>query len=79
MAADEEVALAILNVYRPVIDGLVLDLHDHVFGSAGDSIVAEFASPVEAVRCTVKIQQEIEARNAALPEGGMLLLHTGST
>jgi class 3 adenylate cyclase len=25
-----------------------------VFGSAGDSVIAEFASPVEAVRCATE-------------------------
>ncbi len=68
MGADEEATLATLNTYREVIDRLVLDLHGRVFGSAGDSVIAEFASPVEAVRCSVEIQQEIEARNAYLPE-----------
>ncbi len=68
MGADEEATLATLNAYREVIDRLVMDLHGRVFGSAGDSVIAEFASPVEAVRCAVEIQQEIEARNASLPE-----------
>jgi class 3 adenylate cyclase len=45
-----------------------VDFHGRVFGSAGDSVIAEFASPVEAVRCAAEIQQEIEARNANLPE-----------
>jgi adenylate cyclase len=68
MAADEEATLAMLNAYREVIDRLVVDLRGRVFGSAGDSVIAEFASPVEAVRCAVEIQQEIEARNANLLE-----------
>ncbi len=68
MGADEEATLATLNAYRGVIDRLVADRHGRVFGSAGDSVIAEFASPVEAVRCAVEIQQEIEARNANLPE-----------
>jgi len=68
MGADEEATLATLNAYREIIDRLVVDLHGRVFGSAGDSVIAEFASPVEAVRCAVDIQQEIEARNADLPE-----------
>ena len=37
-------------------------------GSAGDSVLAEFASPVEAVQCAVEIQNELETRNAQLPE-----------
>jgi adenylate cyclase len=68
MEADEEATLATLNAYREVIDRLVIDLHGRVFGSAGDSVIAEFASPVEAVRCAVEIQQEIETRNANLSE-----------
>ena len=39
-----------------------------VFGSAGDSVIAEFASPVEAVRCATEIQLELDKRNADLPE-----------
>jgi len=63
MEADEEATLATLNAYREVIDRLVVDLHGRVFGSAGDSVIAEFASPVEAVRCAVEIQQGIKVRN----------------
>ncbi len=68
MEADEEATPATLNAYREVIDTLVADHHSRVFGSAGDSIIAEYTSPVEAVCCAVEIQQEIEARNVSLPE-----------
>ena len=67
MEADEEATLATLNAYRQVIDGLIVDHRGRVFGSAGDSVIAEFASPVEAVRCAIDIQREIENRNADLP------------
>ncbi len=52
MEADEEATLATLSAYRRVIDGLVADHRGRVFGSAGDSVIAEFASPVEARRRT---------------------------
>ena len=77
MGADEEATLATLNAYREIIDRLVVDLHGRVFGSAGDSVIAEFASPVEAVRCAVEIQQEIEARNANLPEDRRMRFRIG--
>jgi adenylate cyclase len=77
MGADEEATLATLNVYREIIDRLVVDLHGRVFGSAGDSVIAEFASPVEAVRCAVEIQQEIEVRNATLPEDRRMRFRIG--
>ncbi len=31
-------------------------------------MIAEFASPVEAVRCATEIQLELDKRNADLPE-----------
>ncbi len=77
MGADEEATLATLNAYREVIDRLVADHRGRVFGSAGDSVIAEFASPVEAVRCAVEIQQEIEARNANLPEDRRMRFRIG--
>ena len=36
----------------------------HVFGSAGGSVVTEFASLVEAVRCAADIQRDLERRSA---------------
>jgi class 3 adenylate cyclase len=39
-----------------------------IVGTAGDSVLAEFASVVDAVRCAVEIQEEVKARNSNLPE-----------
>ncbi|MDX1401500.1 MAG: adenylate/guanylate cyclase domain-containing protein, partial [Kiloniellales bacterium] len=66
MGNDEEATLATLSAYREVIDGLVTNHRGRVFGSAGDSVIAEFTSPVEAVRCALEVQQELESRNADL-------------
>ncbi len=77
MEADEEATLTTLNAYREIIDGLVADHRGCVFGSAGDSVVAEFASPVEAVRCAIAIQTEIEGRNADLPDDRRMSLRIG--
>ena len=77
MEADEEATLATLNACRQAIDGLVNDHRGRVFGSAGDSVIAEFASPVEAVRCGVEIQQELETRNAELPEDRRMQFRIG--
>ncbi len=77
MEADEEATLATLNAYREVIDRLVEDHRGRVFGSAGDSVIAEFASPVEAVRCAVEIQRELEKQNAELPEDRRMRFRVG--
>ena len=77
MEADEEATLHTLNAFREVIDGLVARHRGRVFGSAGDSVIAEFASPVEAVRCAVEIQQDLETRNADFPEDRRLRFRIG--
>jgi class 3 adenylate cyclase len=61
---DEAATLATLKAYREVIDGLISNHTGRIFGSAGDSVIAEFASPVEAVRCATEIQLEIGKWNA---------------
>ena len=77
MEADEEATARRLSTYREIIEGLVVTHHGRVFGSAGDSVIAEFASPVEAVRCAVDIQQELEAQNVDLAEDRRMRLRIG--
>jgi class 3 adenylate cyclase len=68
MAADEEGTLAALNARRQVIDELIARHRGRIFTTAGDSVMPEFASAVEAVRCAAAIQREIARRNADPPE-----------
>lgn len=77
MGRDEESTFAVLKAYRQVIDDLIEHHDGRVFGSAGDSVIAEFASPVEAVRCATEIQLEIDKRNADLPEASRLRFRIG--
>jgi len=77
MGADEEATLSTLDAYRRVIDGLIGSHRGRVFGTAGDSVIAEFASPVEAVRCAVEIQQQIEDCNRVLPERRIMRFRIG--
>ena len=77
IGVDGEGTLRTLRAYRAVIDGLVASHHGRVFGSAGDSVVAEFASPVEAVRCAAEIQQAIDKRNADTPEDRRMVFRIG--
>ena len=77
MGEDEEGTLATLKAYREVIDGLIAGHEGRVFGSAGDSVIAEFASAVEAVRCAVNIQRDLEERNADLPDDHRMRFRIG--
>jgi class 3 adenylate cyclase/TolB-like protein len=77
MDVDEETTLHTLRAYRQIIDGLVASHSGRVFGTAGDSVIAEFASPVEAVRCAVEIQQNLEDSNADLPKDSLMRFRIG--
>ncbi|MCZ6813469.1 MAG: adenylate/guanylate cyclase domain-containing protein, partial [Alphaproteobacteria bacterium] len=68
MRADEEATLGTLTEYREIIDGLIARHDGRIFGTAGDSVLAEFGSAVEAVRCAVEIQEELRVRNTEQPD-----------
>ena len=67
MSADEEATLQTLHASRTITDSLIAQHHGRIVGTAGDSILAEFASVVEAVQCAVEIQQALKTRNSAVP------------
>src|ERR1700758_1453453 len=68
MRADEEGTYRALQDCRKLIDRLIGEHDGRIFGTAGDSVVAEFPSPVEAVRCATEIQHAIELLEAKSPE-----------
>src|SRR5712691_2766454 len=67
MGKDEEATLRTLQTYREVTDSLILQHRGRIVGTAGDSILAEFASVIEAVQCAVEIQRDLQPKNAELP------------
>ncbi len=77
MAADEEATLATLTAYREIIDALIAKFRGRIFSTAGDSVVAEFPSPVEAVRCAAEIQRQLGARNDDLPQARRMRFRIG--
>src|SRR4029077_41579 len=69
MARDEVATLARLKACRAIIDGLVASHRGRIFNTAGDSIVADFASAVDAVQCAVAVQAAIATEDAG---GGVI-------
>ena len=67
MGEDEEATLRRLSSHRTVIDGLIEQHRGRFVNSAGDSVLAEFASVVNAVQCAVEIQAALKSENAKLP------------
>ncbi len=67
MGDDEEATLRTLRSYRKLIDSSIEQHHGRFVNSAGDSVLAEFASVVEAVNCAVEVQTALKVENAKLP------------
>src|SRR5712691_9493525 len=67
MGQDEEATLRTLSSHRKLIDSLIEQHRGRFVNSAGDSVLAEFASVVNAVQCAVEIQTTLKAENAPLP------------
>jgi adenylate cyclase len=68
MGTDEEATVRTLQAYREVMTSSIQHHRGRVLDTAGDSVLAEFASVVDAVQCAVEIQQVLRAKNALLPE-----------
>ncbi len=77
MAADEEGTMKILSAHRAVIDGIIEFHEGRIINTAGDSVIAEFASPTEAVRCAVEVQDALKTRNDSLREDRRLEFRIG--
>jgi adenylate cyclase len=67
MGEDEEATIRSLSSHRKIIDGLIERHHGRFVNSAGDSVLAEFASAVNAVECAVAIQNALKTENADVP------------
>jgi adenylate cyclase len=78
MAADEVGTLARLKSLRAeVFEPKTAQFHGRIVGSAGDSLLIEFASAVNAVECAVELQEELGSRNASLPEDRRMAFRMG--
>jgi class 3 adenylate cyclase len=66
MAEDEEETVKTFRGHKAVFESLVGTHRGRVFNTAGDAILAEFGSAVEAVRCATEIQAALRTRNDQL-------------
>jgi class 3 adenylate cyclase len=66
MGEDEEGTLKIFRGHKKIFESLVEMHHGRIFNTAGDAILAEFTSAVEAVRCATDIQAALRTRNDQL-------------
>jgi adenylate cyclase len=74
---DEAETVKTLTAYRKIMGELIQQHRGRVIDSPGDNILAEFASVVDAVQCSVAAQNEFKARNAELPENRRMEFRIG--
>jgi adenylate cyclase len=78
MAADESGTLARLTKLRAeVIEPKIVQFHGRIVGSAGDSLLVEFASAINAVQCAIEAQEGLAHQNANLPEDRRMAFRMG--
>src|SRR5258708_23256432 len=66
MSTDEVGTLKGLTERRAILDKLIADYRGRIANTAGDSVLAEFGSAVEAVPCAVAAQTALAEAAAAL-------------
>jgi TolB-like protein/class 3 adenylate cyclase len=66
MGADEVGTLQDLTRRRAILDGLISVHRGRIANTAGDSVLAEFGSAVDAVQCAVEAQAALAGANAGL-------------
>jgi adenylate cyclase len=77
MGLDEVGTLRTLTAYRAITDPLIASHRGRIFNTAGDSLVADFASAVDAVQCAVAMQDAIAKENADRPAGEQMQFRIG--
>jgi len=77
MGLDEVGTLRTLQAYRAILDRLIATHHGRIFNTAGDSVMADFASPVDAVECAVAIQEAVDKENANRAAGEQMRFRIG--
>jgi len=77
MGQDEVGTLRTLASHREIMDRLIAEHRGRIANTAGDSVLAEFPSVVDAVRCAVEVQERLGEANSSLPQDHRLRFRIG--
>ncbi|GEO17710.1 adenylate/guanylate cyclase domain-containing protein [Microvirga aerophila] len=77
MQADEDGTLETLTACREIMDRLIAGHGGRIANTAGDSVLAEFPSVVDAVRCAVAVQEALADAERGYPEGRRVRFRIG--
>ena len=68
MGEDEAATVQTLTAYQKIMTELIQQHRGRVVDSPGDNLLVEFSSVVDAVQCAVSVQEDLQDRNAELPD-----------
>lgn len=77
MSQDEAGTLRSLTSHREIMDRLIAEHRGRIANTAGDSVLAEFPSVVDAVECAAEVQERLREANAGVPEDRRLEFRIG--
>ena len=77
MGENEDRTLRNLKACRSLTDEAIKLNRGRIFGSAGDSVIAEFASPVDAVVAATEFQRNLRDRNEGVSDEDQMLFRVG--
>jgi adenylate cyclase len=77
MHGDEETTMATLSARRAVVDELIARHRGRIANTAGDSMLAEFASVLDAVCCAIEIQAALQRADEGEPEARRMRFRIG--
>ena len=77
MGQDEIGTLRRLAAHREIMDRLIAEHRGRVANTAGDSVLAEFPSVVDAVKCAIEVQEQLREKNEEVPEERQLRFRIG--
>jgi adenylate cyclase len=77
VGSDEVGTLRLFTAHREILDGLIVEHGGRIANTAGDSVLAEFPSAVDAVQCAVEVQERLAEANQSLPADRRLEFRIG--
>ncbi len=77
MGIDDEAAVATFEQRRDLIGVCCGDYGGRMFGPAGDSMMAEFGSPIDALLAVLEFQDRIRSENDGVPEDRRMAFRSG--
>ena len=77
MGIDEVKTLKTLQERRKIIDDIIDEHQGIIFGSAGDSVLAEFSSPLKAAEAAIATQLKMKSLNKDQPVSDQMIFRVG--